>query len=54
MEPPARYNWRAFSGERHGMLNLFWEWIRGEEKDKARQADFLTPSDPFGNNPDEK
>ena len=40
----------------HGTSSPYWEmdWFQKERKKKARQAVFLTPTNPLGNDPDEE
>ena len=53
------YNWKEFVFHRRSSWSsqsILGSGIipGGKEKDKARQAAFFTPPDPFGNNPDEE
>ena len=46
-----------FTEDFHGTFSLFWGhglFRGGKEKDKARQAVFLTLTNPFGNDPEEE
>ena len=48
-------NWKRYTLS-WNFQSVLGDWLnpRGKEKDKARQAVFLTPTNPFGNDPEEE